>query len=112
MLINKYQQSTYETSVVFQNASLRKASTFRGRVDLFQFTGAQYQLNSDPKNPFPIKAEPPEHRVIEKVESKTITLPAYSLTVIRGGISYLGVCASAHKKYTAPRRANKFQFPT
>jgi len=88
LLINKDPQRAYETSVVFRNTSLRKVSTFRGQVDLFQFSGVQYQLNSDPKNPFPIKDEPPEHRIIEKFESKTITLPAYSLTVIRGGLSY------------------------
>jgi hypothetical protein len=87
MVINKVNRA-YSVSVVFQNTSLGRVSTFQGRVDFFQFSRAQYQLNSDPKNPFPIKAEPPEHRIIDQVESKSITLPAYSITVIRGGVSY------------------------
>jgi hypothetical protein len=87
LLINKDPKRAYSVSVVFSSTSPQKVSTFKGQVDLFQFSGAQYQLNSDPNHPFPTKADPPEHRVIESVESKTIALPAYSLTVIRGGLS-------------------------
>lgn len=87
LLINRDPNRAFQTSVVFRNTLTSETSTFTGQVDLFQFSGAQYQLNSDPNKPFPIKAEPPEHRVIESVESKTIALPAYSLTVIRGGLS-------------------------
>ncbi|HEY5075136.1 MAG TPA: hypothetical protein VII34_10620, partial [Pyrinomonadaceae bacterium] len=84
LLINKDPKRAYSVSVVFSDTSQRKASTFKGQIELFQFSGVQYQLNSDPNNPFPIKAEPPAHNVIEKGESKAIELPAYSLTVVRG----------------------------
>ena len=84
LLINKDPKRAYSVNVVFSGASPRKVSPFKGPVDLFQFSGAQYQLNSDPNNPFPIKANPPAHKVIEKGESKAIDLPAYSLTVVRG----------------------------
>ena len=87
LLINKDPKRAYSVSVVFSSTSPRRISTFKGQVDLFQFSRAQYQMNSDPNNPFPIKAEPPTHNVVEKVESKTIALPAYSLTVVRGGLS-------------------------
>jgi hypothetical protein len=86
LLINKDPKHAYSVSVGFRMTSQQEVSTFKGQVDLFQFSGTQYQLNSDPNNPSPIKAEPPEHRVIRSVES-TIVLPAYSLTVLRGVIS-------------------------
>lgn len=88
MLLNRAQRD-YSVNVVFQDTSLGKASSFRGQVDLFQFSRAQYQLNPDPKKPFPIKSEPPEHRVIETVRGQRITLPALSLTVVRGGLGPL-----------------------
>lgn len=84
LLINKDPKRAYSVSVVFSSKSPQKVSTFKGQVDLFQFSGAQYQLNSDPNSPSPIKANPPSHKVIERGESKAIELPAYSLTVVRG----------------------------
>jgi len=40
-------------------------------------------------NPYPVRADEPEHRVIEASGLKLmqIALPAYSLTVVRGRIS-------------------------
>ena len=87
LLINKDPRRAYSVNVNFNNTSRRRVTTFKGQVDLFQFSGAQYQLNSDRDNPVPIKAEPPSHRVIEEVESRTIGLPAYSVTVLRGNFS-------------------------
>jgi hypothetical protein len=87
MLINRDPKRAFATNVIFRNALSQKISTFNGPVDVFQYSRAQYQLNSDAKDPFPIKTEPPAHHVVEKVESKTIELPPYSLTVIRGGLT-------------------------
>ena len=81
LLINKDLEHSYSVQVRFRNAINGSTSRFTGGLDVFQFSGAQYQLNSDPNNPYPIKAEPPEHQVLY---DKTITLPAYSLTVVRG----------------------------
>jgi hypothetical protein len=86
LLINKDPRHAYSVSVGFRSPSRREVSTFKGQVDLFQFSGAQYQLNSDSNNPSPIKAEPPEHRVIRSLES-TVALPPYSLTAVRGVLS-------------------------
>jgi F5/8 type C domain-containing protein len=86
LLINKDPKRGYSVSVGFRSPSRREVSMFKGQVDLFQFSGAQYQLNSDSNNPSPIKAEPPEHRVIRSLES-TVALPPYSLTVVRGVLS-------------------------
>ena len=84
LLINKDPATTQRVRLQFHNESARTTTTFNGRVDLYQFSGAQYQLNDDRENPFPIKAEPPEHRVIESAQTASFELPAYSLTVIRG----------------------------
>ena len=87
LLINKDPKRAYQASVVLRNTLTRAVSTFDGQVDLFQFSGAQYQLNSDPNNPFPIKAEPPEYRAITNAWRTSVELPAYSMTVVRGKIS-------------------------
>jgi hypothetical protein len=84
MLINRDPKRRFETNVVFRNISSQKISTFNGPIEIFQYSRAQYQLNTDPKNPFPIKAEPPNHRIVEKADSSTIELPPASLTVVRG----------------------------
>ncbi len=87
LLINKDPKRAYHASVIFQNALQRQSSRFKGQVDVFQFSGVQYQLNSDPNNPYPVKAEPPIHSSLTASESRSINLPAYSLTVIRGTLS-------------------------
>jgi hypothetical protein len=87
LLINKGPERAYDVLVRFRDSKDGLVSGFNGPIDLFQFSRAQYQLNSDPNNPYPIKAEPPEHRVVDSSGSKTIELPAYSLTVVRGNMS-------------------------
>jgi len=49
----------------------------------------QYRLGGPSGDPYPVRAEEPEHRVIESSRTKPaeISLPPYSLTVIRGGLS-------------------------
>lgn len=87
LLINKDPGRAYSVTVDFSNTSPRRAAAFKGQVDLFQFSGAQYELNSDPNNPFPIKAEPPTHQGLDMCDTRSIILPAYSLTVVRGKLS-------------------------
>jgi hypothetical protein len=87
MLINRDPKRRFETNLIFRDGSSQTVSTFKGPVDLFQYSRAQYQLNSDPRNPFPIKAEPPEHRVLEKLSSNSLVLPALSMTILRGRVS-------------------------
>ncbi len=87
LLINKDPERAYDILVRFRNSKNGSFSGFNGSIDLFQFSGVQYQLNSDLNNPYPIKAEPPEHRVVDNSGSKTIELPTYSLTVVRGSTS-------------------------
>ncbi|MDQ2856065.1 MAG: discoidin domain-containing protein, partial [Acidobacteriota bacterium] len=82
LLINRDPKNGYQVKVRFQNALGKSGSTLAGPVGLFQFSRAQYQLNSDPKNPYPIKAEAPEHHVVNG-PVQSIALSPYSLTVVR-----------------------------
>ncbi len=82
MLINKDPNQPHQVKVVFQNGSRRKA--FDSPIDVIQFSGAQYQLNSDREQPKPIKSEPPARFTIGPASA--VSLPAYSLTVVRGSV--------------------------
>lgn len=84
LLINKDPKRSYQVRVRFQNQANKIAASFTGAVDVFQFSGAQYELNSDADDPYPIRADPPQHTMIEGAGTSTVVLPAYSLTVIRG----------------------------
>jgi hypothetical protein len=87
MLINRDPQRAYETSVVFRNAA-GATGTLDGRLDIFQYSSKQYLLGGPANNPYPVRADEPEHRVVQSrfPETTPITLPPYSLTVIRGGL--------------------------
>jgi hypothetical protein len=84
LVINKDPVRSFSLhSIVFRSRS-GTAANFRGPVDLFQFSPAQYQLNADPNDPYPIKADPPAHTVVQSDQANSLALPPYSLTVVRG----------------------------
>ena len=87
LLINKDPKQPYKVRVRFRNEFTGGVSSFAGSVDFNQFSSAQYQLNDDLRNPFPIKADPPAHAVVTSDQTDSFELPAYSLTVIRGAVS-------------------------
>jgi hypothetical protein len=93
LLINKDPKRAYETSVVFRNSLSRSTSGFFGRVDTFQYSSRQYVLGGTQANPYPVRAFEPEHRVVQSRAPipTTMTLPPYSLTVIRGGLRPLWI---------------------
>ena len=62
----------------------RARNAFGSPIDVVQFSSQQYQLNSDREQPFPIKSDPPAR--FEATQTTAISLPAYSLTVIRGSV--------------------------
>ena len=86
LLINKDPIRPYKVQLRFLNEATGAVSAFRGPVDVYQFSSAQYELNDDLKNPYPIKADPPSHTVVQSVQPDSFELPAYSLTVIRGPV--------------------------
>jgi len=84
ILINKDPKRAHEVKVIFRSAA-GGAFQFTGPIEVFQFSGEQYQLNSDRDNPYPIKSEAPAHFSLP--QASTMTLSPYSLTVIRGAVS-------------------------
>jgi hypothetical protein len=78
LLINKDPAETYDVKIGFENNEF----VYRGPVELFQYSSAQYMLNNDASNPVPIKNDPPLSTIIKNSDS--IELPPYSVTVLRG----------------------------
>jgi hypothetical protein len=87
LLINRDTKRSFQTSVVFRKAT-SDSSAFVGRIDIFQYSSKQYLLGGPANNPYPVRADEPEHRVVQSPrETPTqISLPPYSLTVVRGGL--------------------------
>src|SRR5882672_7170796 len=87
LLINKDPKRAFQTNVIFRTPG-RADEGFDGRLEAFQYSGKQYRLGGPSGDPYPVRAEEPEHRVIESSRTKPaeISLPPYSLTVIRGGL--------------------------
>lgn len=82
MLINKDPNQTHEVKILFQKGS--NTGPFIGSIQVVQFSSDQYQLSSDREKPFPIKSDPPAR--FEATQTTAISLPAYSLTVVRGSV--------------------------
>jgi hypothetical protein len=56
--------------------------TFAGRVEVIQFSRAQYAWHAEGPNGHPVRTLPPAHFTLEA--SATYELPPYSLSVLRG----------------------------
>src|SRR5437660_8245645 len=84
LLINKDPERAYLTTQIFQNNASGSIESFAGQLDLYQYSRKQYVLGGPPNKPYPIKADEPEHRTITSLAVTPISLPPYSLTVLRG----------------------------
>jgi hypothetical protein len=92
LLINKDPKRSFQTNVIFRNPLSRSSiGGFNGRLDTFQYSSKQYVLGGTPTDPHPVKADQPENRVVQTREPTRITLPPYSLTVVRGQLSPPGI---------------------
>lgn len=89
-LINKDPKREYSVRIKFQDLGKGSMSSLEGPFDIYQYSSAQYQLNGDQDNPYPIRADEPGHRVVQSTPAKRtpISLPPFSLTVIRGALSH------------------------
>lgn len=88
LLINKDPQVSFGISVFFRKTSSGSSGGFDGPLEVYQYSGRQYLLGGPAKNPYPVKADEPEHRMLEaaRLGPTQVALPPYSLTVIRGRI--------------------------
>jgi hypothetical protein len=83
LVINKDSKCAYRMNLEFYNVLTGKTIPVQSALDLYRFSGEQYQLSADESDPYPIKSLPPTHERLEKNKLTTISLPSYSLTVIR-----------------------------
>ncbi|HVS20851.1 MAG TPA: hypothetical protein VHD88_03335, partial [Pyrinomonadaceae bacterium] len=89
LLINRDPNRVFQASVIFRNTSSGSVRGFEGPLDLYQYSSQQYLLGGPPDNPYPVKADEPEHRIVQSrhLAGPQISLRPYSLTVLRGALS-------------------------
>jgi hypothetical protein len=90
LLINKDPERAHEASVLFRSGAIRVGG-FDDRLDIFQYSSKQYLLGGPSSNPYPVRADEADRKVIQSLRMRPthISLPPYSLTVIRGRLSAL-----------------------
>lgn len=84
LLINKDPQRICRVEVKFEPGNRQLVHTTDAPVELFQYSSAQYTLNSDTSKPVPTKNDPPSSTILNGKNGDSIELPPYSLTVLRG----------------------------
>ena len=86
LLINRDPNRAFQTSVIFRNTVAGSVGSFDGPLDLYQYSAQQYLLGGPPDNPYPVRSDEPEHKIIQSSDSQAtqISLPPHSLTVVRG----------------------------
>jgi hypothetical protein len=82
LLINKDPTSTFDLQLAFRGDQKNNDPALKAPIDLYQYSEAQYLLGGPAKNPYPVRAEDPVHKVVASLSD--ISLPPYSLTVLRG----------------------------
>jgi hypothetical protein len=86
MLINKDHDNAHAVNISFHNGE-PKPQSFAGAVSVITFGKAQYQWHPDRKRGHAEPDNPPVHSTISADEKTQFSLPAASLTVLRGKIS-------------------------
>ena len=106
LLINKDNAHDYRARL---QSSGRQRTLFTGYVDVYQYSNAQFALNNDFRNPIPVRAEAPEHRVLQAKDVALLKLPKYSITLVRGRSSASGELAFSKPETVKPTVAISFQ---
>jgi hypothetical protein len=84
MLVNKDYDHPHQVRVVFQDAENNREDTFSGPVTAITFGKAQYQWHPDRKKGHADPDSPPVKSALTGGKNTMYTLPAASLTILRG----------------------------
>ena len=84
MLINKDYDHPHQVQVLFHNSESNREDSFSGPVTMIAFGKAQYQWHPDRKKGHAYRDSPPVRFTLTGGENTMYTLPAASLTIIRG----------------------------
>ncbi len=87
MLINKDYDHPHEIGIAFHNAQTNRDATFSGPVTMITFGKQQYQWHPARKKGYADPDGPPVTSQVNAEEATRYTLPAASVTVIRGRLS-------------------------
>ena len=86
MLINKDYDKPHPVRVVFRDADQNRDHSFQGALSMITFGKAQYQWHPARKNGYADPDNPPARSSITAAAGTTFTLPAASVTILRGSI--------------------------
>ncbi|MBA3920845.1 MAG: discoidin domain-containing protein [Nostocaceae cyanobacterium] len=86
LLINKDPQRSWSVKIRFHSSPDNQQSFFQDNLDIFQYSSQQYAWHPQGKDGYPIRSQPPQHSRLQGKATTQITLPAYSLTVVRGNM--------------------------
>lgn len=81
LLLNRSPQRSASVNILFKNGR-NPVTTFHGTLDVVQYGPDQYRWKPNGKNGYPARNLAPKTVVLSA--SKSVVLPGYSLTVVRG----------------------------
>ena len=84
LAINKDPKHAAQLNVQFKIPSVEQPVSFGGKVEIIQFSRAQYAWHENGPNGHPIRSLPPVQSAVQG--SSSYELPPYSLTILRGKI--------------------------
>jgi hypothetical protein len=88
LLINKDHETPYSVRIVFHDAESKTDRSFEGPVDRITFGRAQYVWHSAGREGYADPDNHPLRSTVQGTEGSSYTLPAASLTVLRGTLSH------------------------
>jgi hypothetical protein len=87
MLINKDHDNPHQVRVVFAGDPKDAQHAFAGKVTVISFGKEQYRWHSARKNGYADPDNPPVKSSLNATPATVYTLPAASLTVLRGKLN-------------------------
>ena len=84
MLVNKDHDNPHQVRIIFHTGNENSDQAFAGKVTMITFGKAQYQWHADRKKGYADPDKPPAPSAINAHEDTSYTLPAASLTILRG----------------------------
>ena len=86
MLINKDYEHPHSLRIRFHDSDAGRDVSFTGKVTMITFGKEQYQWHSNRKKGYADPDGPPKTRTLQAAEDMSYTLPAASVSVVRGAI--------------------------
>jgi hypothetical protein len=87
LIINKDQENAHAVSVRFEDPVRHRSGAFAGQVTSIVFGKAEYQWHPDRDGGSADPDGPPKTAMVEARSATSFTLPAASITVLRGSVA-------------------------